>query len=153
MRDLANHLSVKRAISPAAAITDNTAIVSQIIDKAGFESLMFAILIGALVDADATFTVLVQHGDQANLSDAADVPDSQLTGTEAAAGFTFAADDSTRKIGYVGPKRYVRLTITPAGNSGNVFVSAAAILSDTRYWPVAYAAPSTPSPDPPLAGT
>lgn len=137
MRDLANHLTVRRAISPAAAVADNTPFVSQIIDRAGFEALMFAIATGALADADATFTTLVEHGDAANLSDAAAVPDSQLTGTEAAASFTFAHDDATRKIGYVGGKRYVRLTITPAGNSGNAFVAALAILSHPRFAPAA----------------
>jgi hypothetical protein len=139
MRDLANHLSIKRAISPQAARTDNTAIVSQIIDLAGFDKMCFAINIGANTDTNATFAVLVEHGDQANLSDAAAVPDAQLTGSEADAGFTAADDDnSTRKIGYVGPKRYIRLTITPAGNdSGNIFVTALAILSGSRYWPAA----------------
>lgn len=133
MRDLANHLEVRRAISPAAATTDNTAYVSQIIDLSGFQSLVFAILIGALADADATFAVLVEHGDQANLSDAAAVPDAGLTGTEAAAGFNFGDDNKVRKIGYVGGKRYVRLTVTPANNTGNVFLAALAILSDARY--------------------
>lgn len=137
MRDLANHLTFKRAISPAAAVSDNTPIVSQIIDLAGFGSMCFAIAIGALVDADATFTVLVEHGNAANLSDAAAVPDAQLTGTEAAAGFTFAADNSTRKIGYVGPKQYVRLTITPIGNAGEATIAAMAVLSEARYWPAA----------------
>ncbi|MGV3649849.1 MAG: hypothetical protein ACO1OK_00355 [Devosia sp.] len=135
MRDLANHLAVRRAISPAAAVTDNTPFVSQIIDLAGFQQAMFAINIGALADADATFTVLVEHGDAANLSDAAAVPDAQLTGTEAGASFRFDDDNQTRKIGYVGPKRYLRLTITPANNSGNVFVAAVAILGTPRYWP------------------
>lgn len=142
MRDLANSLHVLRAISPAAAISDNTAWTSQIIDLAGYEGLMFAIAIGALPDADATFAVLVQHGDASNLSDAADVPDAQLTGTEALAGFTFAADDKTRKIGYVGSKRYVRMTITPANNSGASFVSALAILGYSRH---------RPTPNPPVA--
>ncbi len=137
MRDLANHLTVKRAISPAAAVTDNTAFVSQIIDRAGYESLMFAIATGSLADADATFTALVEHSDNANFSASAAVPDSQLTGTEADASFTFAADDATRKIGYVGGKRYVRLTITPANNSGNAFVAAVAILSNPRFAPAA----------------
>lgn len=135
MRDLANHISIKRAISPGAAVAENTAIVSQIIDLAGYGSAMFAILIGDIADADATFTVLVEHSDQPSLSDAAAVPDSQLTGTEAAAGFRFDSDNQTRKIGYVGPKRYLRLTITPAGNAGNAFIAASAILSDARYWP------------------
>lgn len=133
MRDFANHIEVRRAISPAAATTDNTAFVSQIIDLAGYSQLAFAILVGALADADATFTVLVEHGDASNLSDAAAVPDTQLTGTEASAGFTFAADDKVRKIGYVGSKRYVRLTVTPANNTGNAFVAACAILSGSRY--------------------
>lgn len=139
MRDLANHLTFKRAISPQAARTDNTPIVSQIIDTAGFEKMCFALNIGANTDTNATFAVLVEHGDAANLSDAAAVPDAQLTGTEAAASFTAADDDnSTRKIGYVGSKRYVRLTITPSGNdSGNIFVTALAVLSASRYWPSA----------------
>ena len=136
MRDLANHIAVRRAISPVS-VADNTAQVSQIVDLAGFDKAMFAIAIGSVADADATFAVLVQHGDQANLSDAADVPDSQLTGTEAAAGFKFDSDDQTRKIGYVGPKRYVRLTITPANNSGAALISAVAILSGGRYVPTA----------------
>jgi hypothetical protein len=137
MRDLANHLSAVRAISPAAAVADNTPFVSQIIDLAGYQQAMFVINVGALADADATFTVLVEHGDQANLSDAAAVPDSQLTGTEAAASFTFADDNAVKKIGYVGPKPYLRLTITPANNAGNAFVSAVAILGSPRYWPAA----------------
>lgn len=135
MRDLANHLHFKRAISPAAAVADNTPFVSQIIDRLGYEKLVFAILIGALADADATFAVLVEHGDAANLSDAAAVPDAQLTGSEILAGFNFGDDDETRKIGYVGPKRYVRLTITPANNAGNAFVAAVAILAAGRYGP------------------
>lgn len=135
MRDLANSLAVRRAISPAAAIADNTPLVSQIIDRNGFEGLAFAILIGAVADADATFTALVEHGDAANLSDAAAVPDADLTGTEASAGFTFASDNEVRKIGYVGSKQYVRLTITPANNAGDAFVSAIAILGHSRYWP------------------
>lgn len=137
MRDLANHITVKRAISPAAAVTDNTAFVSQVIDRAGYESLMFAIATGSLADADATFTALVEHSDNSNFSESAAVPDSQLTGTEADASFTFAADDATRKIGYVGGKRYVRLTITPANNTGNAFVAAVAILSHPRFAPAA----------------
>lgn len=136
MRDLANHLAVKRAISPVS-VADNTPVVSQIIDLAGFDKAMIAIALGSIADADAAFAVLLQHGDAANLSDAADVPDSQLTGTEAAAGFKFDSDDQTRKIGYVGPKRYLRLTITPANNAGAALIAAVAILSSARYAPVA----------------
>lgn len=137
MRDLANHVSIKRVISPAAAVADNTPKVSEIIDLSGFGSAVIALVLGDIADADATFTVLLQHGDQPNLSDAADVPDSQLTGTEAAAGFKFDSDNQTRKIGYVGPKRYLRMTVTPVNNAGAAFFAAVAILSSARYSPVA----------------
>lgn len=137
MRDQMNHLDVKRGISPAAAIIDNTALVSQILDVKGYDAATFVILTGSLADADATFAVLVQHGDAANLSDAADVPDDMLVGTEALAGFTFAADDACRKIGYLGDKRYVRVTVTPANNSGNVFVAGVWILGMPARQPTA----------------
>lgn len=135
MRDLANSIHAVRAISPAAAVADNTPIVSQIVDHAGFQSLVFFIQTGALADADATFAVTMQHGDAANLADAAAVPAAQMTGSLAQAGFNFAADDSVRKVGYVGSKRYVRLTITPSNNTGNAFISALAVLGDARFSP------------------
>lgn len=125
MRDLANNLDFKRGLSPKAAVTDNTAYVSQILDTKGLKGAVFAILIGANTDADATFAVLVEDDDASGFGTAAAVADEFLTGTEALAGFTAADDDNeVRKIGYVGPKRYVRVTITPSGNnSGNIFLA------------------------------
>lgn len=121
--DLMNKITPARGISPAAAVTDNTAIVSEIFDTRGFHAIMFLILLGALADTDATFTVLMEEGDQADLSDAVAVADSDLNGSEELAGFTFEHDDGLRKLGYIGSKRYVRVTITPAGNTGNAFVA------------------------------
>ncbi len=135
MRDLHNNIDVRRAISPVVA-TDDTAIVSQIIDCAGFDGVEFAIITGTLADADATFAVLVEHDDDSNLATAAAVADSQLLGTEAGASFTFAADNVTKKIGYIGTKRYVRLTITPTGNTGNAPVAAVAIMGFPKLAPV-----------------
>lgn len=129
MQDLHNKIDVKRGLSPAAAVTDNTAYVSQVADLKGFDGAEFIILTGSLADADATFTVLVE--DSADNSTFAAVADAYLLGTEALASFTFAADDKVFKIGYVGSKRYVRVTITPAGNSGNSFVAGAWLLVPT----------------------
>lgn len=124
--DLHNKLGVARAISPVS-VGDNTAQVSQIIDMQGKKSLMFAILTGSLADADATFTVLVEHGDASNLSGGTAVPDDMLNGLETDASFIFSDDDKVRKIGYRGDKRYVRLTITPAANASAALVAAVAI--------------------------
>lgn len=127
--DLHNHIDVKRGVSPvAAAQTDNTAIVSQIVDTRGFGSVEYIIITGSLADADATFTTLVEEGDAANLSDAAAVADADLLGLESQASFTFAADDKVFKIGYIGNKRYVRVTVTPAANTGNACIAGVWVL-------------------------
>ena len=136
-RDIHNNLHVRRGISPAAAVVDNTPFVSQIADLLGYEAAEFIILTGALADADATFTTLVEHGDAANLSDAAAVPDDQLIGLESQASFTFADDDKVFKIGYRGPKRYTRVTVTPAANTGNAFVAGVWVLGHPRNRPTA----------------
>lgn len=125
----------RRAISPAAATTNDTAWVSQIIDMQGYEACEFVINVGELADANATFTVLVEDGDDSALADAAAVSDSELLGTEAGASFTFAGDNTVEKIGYRGSKRYVRLTITPSGNTGNAFVSAVAAMFPGSQYP------------------
>jgi hypothetical protein len=135
MKDLFNAIHPVRAIAPAAATADDTPWVGEVIDRQGFEGLTFVVATGALADADATFAVLVEHGDAANLSDAAAVPDTELLGSEADAGFDFSADNATRKIGYAGAKRYVRLTVTPANNTGNAFLAAVAVLSHPHVAP------------------
>ncbi|WP_230781562.1 hypothetical protein [Sphingomonas sp. Leaf37] len=135
MRDLSNIVHPVVAIAPAAPITDNTVLTSNIIDKAGYESLVFLILLGTLAAAAATFAVTVEHGDAADLSDAAAVPAANLTGTLAQASFDQAADNKSRKIGYTGAKRYVRLKITPAGNNAAAPISALALLGDGRFIP------------------
>ena len=116
MQDQFNEINVKRVISPVS-VADNTAQVGQIIDKKGFQALTYVIALGSIADADATFVVLVEDGAAANLSDAAAVADAELIGTEVLAAFQFDDDNEVRKIGYVGSKRYVRLTITPANNA------------------------------------
>jgi hypothetical protein len=133
MRDIHNELKFSRGISPVAATTDNTAYASQICDTDDTLGNEFVGLLGAVADADATFTVLVEDGDAADLSDAAAVADSQLLGVEAGtvtagaavsgAAPGFADDNKTFKIGYKGAKRYWRVTITPANNTGNLFLA------------------------------
>ena len=112
--------------------------MATIVDRLGYDALTFAIVTGTNTDVDATFAVLVEDGDNSGLSDNVAVADEHLVGTEALAGFTFADDVECRKIGYVGNKRYVRLTITPTGNdSGNIFVSAVAVLGRPHSMPTA----------------
>lgn len=142
MRELHNNIHPKRGLSPKAATTDNTAYVSEIVDRLGFAACEFIVLIGANTDANATFAVLFEDGDDPSLSDHAAVDDKFLLGTEALAGFQFDDDNEVRKIGYTGSKRYCRVTITPTGNdSGNIFIAG--------VWILAHPA-SAPTPNPPV---
>lgn len=136
MRDLHNNIATKRAISPVVA-TDNTAIVSQIIDRSGYDALEFVIATGTLADADATFAVTLSEGDDSGLSDAGTVAAADILGTTTLASFNYANDDSVFRIGYKGYKRYVRLTITPSANTGNAPVAAVAVLGAPKLAPTA----------------
>ena len=124
--DLYSKIAVRRAISPVS-VADNTAAVSQVIDRQGFTALMFAIALGAIADADTTMAVLVEHADISDMTGAVAVPDAELNGTEAAAGFQFDDDNETRKIGYVGNKRYVRLSVVSTSVTSGATVGATAV--------------------------
>lgn len=94
---------------------------------------MLALVTGTLSDADATFTVLIE--DSADNATFAAVDDANLIGTEALASFDFSNDNVCRKIGYTGGKRYVRATITPANNTGNLFVAGIWVLGEPALEP------------------
>lgn len=131
--DLFNNVKVSQAEPPIAARTDNTAIVSEINDSAGFDSVLFVGNLGTNTDADVTFTVLVE--DSADGITFAPVDDIHLLGVEAMS-LDFDDDNKVFKIGYCGPKRYQRVTITPANNgAGNIFFAAMWINGHPRKKP------------------
>lgn len=134
--DLHHDVKYSRALSPVAAGTDNTPYVSQILDTANFANNELVIAIGANTDANATFTVLLEEGDESTLSDNSAVADADMLGTEALASFDYGDDNETRKLGYIGAKRYIRATITPSGNdSGNIYIAAVWVQSGARKAP------------------
>lgn len=140
MRDLANNLHFKPAFTPAAPVTDNTPQVSTILDTLGAGSAMLAFQTGTLTDADATFTELLEESNDPAMAGANTVAASDMIGTGALASFNFADDVECRKIGYIGSKRYIRATVTPANNTGNLFMAGMWILARTT---------SVPTPNPP----
>lgn len=145
MRDFTNNVLVKRVIS-TVSVADNTAQVGQIIDRQGFDALTYAIALGSIADADATFAVLLEESDAYDMSGATAVADadmlSQTSGTapETAAGFQFDDDNEVRKLGYIGNKRYTRLTITPSANASAAVLAAVALLSHAAMQPVTQSA-------------
>jgi hypothetical protein len=133
--DLHNNIQVLSVFDPIDLGSGNTAKVGEIIDCQDAGAVEYLIQTGSLSDADATFTVLVEEGDNSALSDAATVAATDLLGTAAGASFIFSDDNKIAKIGYIGSKRYTRLTVTPANNTGVVLISACAILGSLRAAP------------------
>ncbi len=136
MKDLHNNIKCSLAEPPVAALTNaNTPFVSTILDTADFGSAEYVGILGTNTDADVTFTVLVEDGNDSGLSDNAAVADVHLLGVEAM-GLNYDSDNKVFKIGYVGPKRYVRVTVTPVANgAGDVFFAAAWIQGHPRKGP------------------
>ena len=62
MKDRFNTLHPLPAIAPAAAITDNTALVGAWIDRTGYNALTYLLITGTDADSDATFEVTDPQG-------------------------------------------------------------------------------------------
>ncbi|PSO30213.1 hypothetical protein [Bradyrhizobium sp. MOS002] len=138
MRDIASSLHFKPAIAPIAARTDNTAIVSTILDTLGYGAATLAMVTGTETDVDATFTTLLEESNDSGMSGAVAVADADMIGTEALASFQFDDDVECRKLGYVGSKRYIRATVTPANNAaGNIFIAGIWVLGKPNSAPTA----------------
>lgn len=116
-------------------ISTNTTTVGAIIDTAAFYSLTFAIQSGTITDG--AYAIKIEEGDAADLSDAVVVPADFILGSLAGAGFVAANDNAVHKVGYVGKKRYARLSVVSTSVTTGGAFGAIAILSDPRHAPAA----------------
>lgn len=129
--DLKNNISVKNALN-IAAISTNTTTAGVEIDTQGFEALTFVIETGARTDG--TVTPLIQESDTSG-SYSGSVDDNDLVGLEVDAALSVA--NSRSRIGYVGKKRYVKLSLVSTSVTSGLTAGATAILSSARHNPVA----------------
>lgn len=105
------------------AIASSTTTVGNILDTQGYEALDLSLVTGTITDGDYALTI--EHGDDSGLSDAATVPAASIIGTLPA--FTEDTDDdSVLHCGYIGKKRYVRVSVvsTNVTSGGTVSVLA-----------------------------
>ena len=122
MKDLYNHIEFVQAIKPVLVL-DNTVPAAAIVDLAGFNSAVIELSVG-LKSADAgTITLKAEHSDATNF---ANVAAADMQGVTPAEGVIYTidadSDDSTSRIvkfGYVGGKRYLKLTIAEVGANAN----------------------------------
>lgn len=135
MKDMKNNIKVSNALN-IQAIASNTTIAGAIIDTKGFDSLTLVFQTGTITDGD--YTLLIEEGNSATLTDAAAVADADLLGTEALASFSADTDDNkVSKIGYRGNKRYVRLSVVSTSVTTGGTVGATAIQGHPQFAPVA----------------
>jgi hypothetical protein len=111
-------------------INSNTTTIGNSIDLVGFEACTFVVELGAR--SDGTFLPIIQDSDD-NVS-FTDVIDQFLIGTEAEAQINTA--NTIKTIGYVGKKRYVKLSLVSTSVTTGATASATAILGHSAVNPV-----------------
>ena len=122
MKDLYNHIEFVQAIKPVL-VKDNTVPTAATVDLAGFNSAVIELSVG-LKSADAgTITLKAEHSDTTSF---ANVAAADMQGVTPAEGVIYTidadSDDYTSRIvkfGYVGGKRYLKLTIAEVGTNTN----------------------------------
>lgn len=133
-----------KCISALDAVSMTATTNGIVIDTQGYESLVFTLNVGDFVTFDGTnnLAIKVQEGDQANLSDAADIAAADYLDARNEAGAAWdrllnssTEDEQAYAIGVaLGTKRYRRLVWTEAG-AVTVPMSATAILGHARHAP------------------
>lgn len=131
-RDLHNTLAPLVGFAPVVE-TGTTAHSTPVIDTSLYSAVEFYFITGTLEDNNATFAVSVAGGDVVDVTgttitdSAAITTASEFIGSTTAASFQYDDDNEIHKLGYVGSKRYIIVTVTPAGNSGNAPIACMAV--------------------------
>lgn len=129
-RDLKNDIRILSAFDGATIATDTTT-AGNIIDTALFSSVTFVLALGAYTAGDAT--MLLEESDDATFT-VSNVVDAQFILNDAAESLVDAAN-AIQTLGYVGHKRYVRMSIV-SDNGADFYASGQVILEHARNNPV-----------------
>jgi hypothetical protein len=130
---------LKSSIDPVVglnfgAIATDTTTVGNIIGSVGFGSLVFTLVTGTVTDGD--YTLVIEHGDEPDLSDATTVAATDLIG--GLPSFTADTDDNSAKsVGYVGKKPYARPSIVSANTTSGAFIGVVAVKGHALSKPTA----------------
>ena len=140
MMDVHNNIDVVRTIAPVAVGTTGTGQTGKVVDRNGYQGVEFLISYGAITSTAAVFTVVAKEGDATGTMTS--IANADLLGTESAAGIAAGARTSnsnknvSKRLGYIGIKRYVSLSISSTATAGTP-VSAEVLLTNPRKAPVA----------------
>lgn len=130
-RDLKNNIKIVNALN-IASITTNTTTDGVEVDTQGYESVTYECMTGARTDG--TITPLLQESDVSG-SYSGSVADEDLVGLEADAALSTA--NSRSRFGYIGTKRYQKLSFVSTGVTTGLTAGASVILGNPKSAPVA----------------
>lgn len=132
MRDLDSALVVVEGINPIVQTVAVGALDTGNQDLQGYEGAVVALHIGAKHASDTLnstnkITVLLQHADDdgaGSPGDYANVAAADVQGVTPSSGVIYTIDDAAKcaqvfQCGYVGGKRFIKATLTPAGTIAN----------------------------------
>ncbi len=137
-KDLHNNVRAVRANGPVA-IGANATVAGKVIDRLGYGGVEFITSYGAIVTTGTVVTVVVKEGDVTGTMTS--VADADLLGTEALASRLGGATTSgtganvSKRIGYLGTKRYVSLDFVKTGTTSVGCMAATAVLFNANFMP------------------
>lgn len=141
MRDVHNNIKAIRTISPIALGTTGTGKTGKPVDTLGYLGVELVLSYGAITATNATVIPVIKHGDATGTMTS--VADADLLGTEAAAGISATSarasgtsKNVTKRIGYIGEKRYVSASLVNTVSAG-IVAGADVILTRPSRRPVA----------------
>lgn len=119
--DISNNLPLLTGSGTAGTSSDNTAITfpsgSTGFDTRDNEAINVILTSGTLADADATFAVTITESDTTNGTYTA-VPSTELSAALSTLNYVFSEDNVAKQLSLKPTKRFVRVVVTPANNSG-----------------------------------
>lgn len=129
-KDLTGSTGVLEAFR-AVAVTG--AVAGVIVDTQGYESIFITVAVGAMANADNTFTVVFEDGNDDALADAAAVVAADIIGSMPAT-IDSTLDLGVHRFGYKGNKRYIRYGFSAAAGTGvSAPIAAVAVLGHKRH--------------------
>lgn len=114
VRDQVTRMDIYQA--DYTVISTNTTTAGPIFDTAEFE-LGFSAFISAVAWTDGTYTMLIQEGNESDLSDAVTIPTDKLIGSLPAVSAATADGAELGKVGIHSNLRYVRVSVVSTGTT------------------------------------
>jgi hypothetical protein len=125
MRDLHNKTQAVNAFS-AATIATNTTTAGVTVDCQGYDAVELIARAGAWTDGSYALSITESDASGTGFTAA---PAASVLG----AGQSIGAANTVKKLGYVGSKRYIRLSIVSTGVTSGASLSAVALLDRGRH--------------------